>query len=381
MKQGHIYGTTTPITPLESMGPNKFATSPECLKLMKDAGLTMARTIFPFAFTDETMEETTPEYKHALECARLYAENGIATMVGISTAEQSTVDSEGRVSYVRQYPMWMGGYGDDKYYEVLEKFASRVAEDLKELGDYATYWQLGNENDLDAFKGTLNHQQNIRYLQALARGVKNVNPKAQCGINLAGSAEIGERKEKGQNLASVHPYARELIRDLYLCEGSNFDYIGLDGYFGTWADGGPENWIPYIDEAYETAKRPVFINEWGYSTLQRGKPRPVEDQNRRFNSDVCRYKDWDRNNTVKWRGLDHSEETQAEYITECLKIFRDHPHCIGNLFFQWQDMAHCWQCGEDDCPAETAWGCIDKNGRPKPGYEALKKFIMENKNC
>ncbi len=380
MKSGHIYGTTTPITPLESVGPNRFATSPECLKLMKDAGIMMARTFFPFPFTDESMTELTPEYIHSLECARLYAGNGIAVMAGINTAEQSTVDSQGKVSFVRQYPAWMGGYDDDMYYEVLEKYAARVAEDLEELGEYATYWQLGNENDMDAFRGSLTHEQNVRYLEALARGVKSVNPGAKCGINLAGAAQVGERKEEGLNLSGVHPYARKLIGDLYLRDGSGFDYIGLDGYFGSWSDGGPENWIPYIDEAYEAAKRPVMINEWGYSTRQRGRPRPEEDRNRRFNSDVCRYKDWDRNNTVKWRGLDHSEETQAEYIAECLRIFRDHPHCIGNLFFQWQDMARCWQCGDDDCPAETAWGCIRVDGTPKPGYEALKRFIRENRD-
>ncbi len=44
MKQGHIYGTTTPITPLESMGPNKFALSSECVKLMRGAGLMLTRS-------------------------------------------------------------------------------------------------------------------------------------------------------------------------------------------------------------------------------------------------------------------------------------------------------------------------------------------------
>lgn len=376
MTEKHIFGTTTPITPVEGNGPNGFAHSVECVKLMKEAGIMLSRTILPFPFADREMKVLAEDYKRALDCVHLYYENGIETMAAISTAEQSKVDCEGKVSYVRLYPDWMGDYDSDYYYETLEKVAQRFASDLEGL---VTYWQIGNENDLDAFKRTLTHEQNVRYLQALARGVKKVNPNAICGINLAGSAEIGERKELGQNLASVHPYAETLINALYHCENSNFDYIGLDGYFGTWADGGPENWGPYIDRAYEVAGKPVMINEWGYSSLQRGAPRPVEDQGRRFNSDVCRYKDWDKNCTNKWLGEDHSEEMQAKYITECLKIFSSHPHCIGNLFFQWQDMAQCWQCGADDCPAETAWGCIDKNGRPKPGYKALKDFIAQNR--
>ena len=375
MKQGHIYGTTTPISPAEGNSPNSYAHTPECVKLMKDAGIQMCRTFFTFPFTDATLSETTEEYKKTLECVRLYQANGIKTMAGFSTAEISSVDSEGLVSFVRQYPEWMGGYDGDYYYEVLEKFAGRVAADL---GDTVTYWQIGNENDMVAFKGTLTHEQNVRYLNALARGVKKVNPNAICGINLAGMYSPSEHQEGELALHSVHPYAVELINALYHGENAWFDYIGLDGYFGSWADGEPQNWEDYINQAYETAGKPVMINEWGYSTLQRGKPRPVEDQNRRFNTDVCRYKDWDKNGTRKWQGKDHSEEMQAEYITECLKIFRDNPHCIGNLFFQWQDMATCWQCGDDDCPSETAWGCIDKNGRPKPGYHALQKFIQEN---
>ena len=53
------------------------------------------------------------------------------------------------------------------------------------------------------------------------------------------------------------------------------------------------------------------------------------------------------------------------------KIFAENEHCIGHLFFQWQDQANCWQCGEPDCPSECAWGCIRTDGTPKPGYYAL----------
>lgn len=371
----HIYGTTTPITPNETEAPNAYATTSECVNLMKEAGITLSRTFFTFPFTDESMTETTEDYKKTLACVRLYKENGIDTVAGINTAEQCRADENGTVSFVRQYPDWMGPYDGDYYYEVLEKVAVRIATDL---GDMVTYWQIGNENDSDIFRGNLTHEQNVRYLKSLARGVKKVNPKACCGINLAG---VGSASDiNGDSLShSVHPYAEKLINALYNCENSDFDYIGLDGYFGTWTNGAPEDWEAYINRAHEVSGKPVMINEWGYSSLQRGKPRPEEDQNRHFNTNVCRYKDFDMAGCKKWLGEDHSEEMQARYITECLTIFRDNPHCFANLFFQWQDMATCWQCGDDDCPAETAWGIIDKNGRVKPGYEALKKFISENK--
>jgi hypothetical protein len=112
--------------------------------------------------------------------------------------------------------------------------------------------------------------------------------------------------------------------------------------------------------------------------LQRGVPRSPEDEDRFFNSPVCRDKDWDAIGPAKWRGQDHSEALQAAYIEECVKIFAEHPAVIGNLFFQWQDPPRCWQCGAIDCPAECGWGCIRSDGTPKPGYYALVKANKEH---
>ncbi len=379
MKKDFIFGTTSPITPSEGSYAGSKEGQERCLTLMKEAHIKLERTFFWFPFKDESMTETTDDYKRTLELIKLYKENGIDTMAGISSAETSAVDSLGLVSFVRNFPSWTGNYDEDRFYENVEKTGAKIAEDLKDL---VTYWQIGNENDNVAFKGTMTHEQNVRYLKALARGVKKGNPKAICGHNLCGvpgnDGGLVEVSHVGPFLHSVHPYAEQLLNDLYHGDEELFDYIGLDGYFGSWADGAPEDWIPYIDRAHEVTGKPVIINEWGYSTLQRGKPRPEADRNRRFNQNVCRYKDWDYNGTRKWKDQDHTPELQAEFITECMKIFLNHPYCIGELFFQWQDQAHCWQCGDDDCPSETAWGCIDKYGNPKPGYEALKKFTLEN---
>ena len=66
-------------------------------------------------------------------------------------------------------------------------------------------------------------------------------------------------------------------------------------------------------------------------------------------------------------------EEQARYVQLCQKIFAEHPAVIGNFFFRWSDAETCWQCGERDCPAECAWGCVDVNENPKPAYYALKE--------
>ena len=72
-------------------------------------------------------------------------------------------------------------------------------------------------------------------------------------------------------------------------------------------------------------------------------------------------------------GKGHTPEKHARYIGEYLPIFAEHPAVIGNFFFRWSDAPHCRQCGEADCPAEYAWGCVDCDQKPKPAYYALKE--------
>ena len=108
-----------------------------------------------------------------------------------------------------------------------------------------------------------------------ARGLKHGNPAAKPGINLG----------------FMNEYAEWLLGELYRCEDSPFDYIGIDGYMGSWQEGGPDDWKWYIDKAYALTGKPVIINEWGYSTLQRG-PNPDPEAQRKYNQTVCRDKSW-----------------------------------------------------------------------------------------
>jgi hypothetical protein len=342
----------------------EFAFSPENLGLMKKAKIGIVRMPVRFPFADAGMEALNEKYKAAVTDIRRLQALGIRSFASFECAGSNRYDpATGKTGYIRATPLWVGSFDEDAFYERIERAAEFVGRDL---ADAVRWWQAANEPDIDTFIGDFTHEQNARYLRAIAKGLKKGNPDAQCGINLAGVGTMGG----GDGTLGVHAYAKELIGQLYTDEGY-FDYIGLDGYFGSWSGGKPADWIPYIDEAARVSKKPVIINEWGYSTLQRGAARPEADKKRYFNSEVCRHKDWDAGGGAKWLGKDHNEELQADYNRECVKIFSEHPAVIGNMYFQWQDQTTCWQCGEPDCPAECAWGCIRKDGTPKPGYYGL----------
>jgi hypothetical protein len=364
MRENHLTGASPAREP--------FLFAPENIELMCRAKIKVVRMGAGFPFADECMEKLNDKYIALTKAVKKLKDIGIETLLSYECAGGSRYDPEtGRVKTVRFTPGWVGGFDQDIFYQRTEAAAEFISRSLK---DSVTWWQAANEPDIDSFIGDFTFEQNARYLQSIAKGVKKGNPGAKCGINLAGVGTMGG----GDGTLGVHPYAKRLIETLYADDGF-FDYIGLDGYFGSWSGGTPADWVPYIGEAAKVSGKPVFISEWGYSTIQRGEPRSEEDKKRNFNSIVCREKDWDAGGGAKWQGKDHNEEMQSGYIMECVKIFSEHPAVIGNLFFQWQDQVVCWQCGEPDCPAECGWGCLRADGTPKPGYfglvEANEKYF------
>ena len=324
--------------------------------LMKQAGISSLRFGLGFPFEEDGK---TPSHRFLAcqqEALRLH-DAGFDLMGGtFGPGSYRYDDTAGATVWVPSVPAWAGGYGDDSFYEFAESAGAYLAQSCKEL---CTYWQVANEPDIDIFHGDMSREQNVRFLKAVARGLKRGNPAAKPGINLG----------------FMNAYAEWLLGELYRCEDSPFDYIGIDGYMGSWQEGGPEDWKWYIEKAHALTGKPVIINEWGYSTLQRG-PNPDPEGLRTYNQDVCRDKSW----VFQWKG-DHTPDTQAEYIRQCMKIFAESPHVIGEFFFRWCDTETCWQCGDPLCPSECAWGIVDTAGKPKPGYWALKEayeaYFME----
>ncbi len=112
---------------------------------------------------------------------------------------------------------------------------------------------------------------------------------------------------------------------------------------------------------------PVILNEWGFASAGG----VMNEEERKSGLSVCQLGKWN----FTW-GPGHSPEGQAEFIRAAFKSLASRRGMLmGQFYFRWSDQPTCWQCGQPDCPAETAWGLVGKDGKPKPSYEAYREGV------
>jgi hypothetical protein len=339
------------------IAPHSFTTQPD-YDLIRAAGIEWLRASFRFPFADPIGGGHGAGFIENLAHAQELRERGFQLVGKVFGPGSSRYDPETKSTHwMWALPEWAGTFESDTFYETYGAACEEIGRQTMGLVDL---WEIGNEPDIEIFTGPLSHGQVIRFLLAGARGIVRGNPKAQCGINIGSPTQL----HAGTN--------HWLIEGLYNIPDGPLDYVGIDGYFGSWQPGGPESWPPYIDLAHELTGRPVLINEWGYASLGT----PIEDFDDRlrpgYNQTVCQNKAFRH----AWHGV-HDERTQAEFIRRCHKIFAEHPHVMGSVFFKWGDDKNCWQCGDERCPAECAWGFVDVEGKPKAAYYAFKEAVAE----
>ena len=337
MRENHIVG----ITPAHD-SPN--------YALMRDMGVSWVRQPYVFPFADKTFGKLSDAFLRSEEKVEAFLSEGFSVLASFpGPGSMRYMPDAGKTVYYRAMPAWMGGVDTDDYYAMLFDASAFLAARTR---GKITWWQVANEPDIDIFYGPLTKEQNVRFLMTAARGIQKGNPDAKSGINLG----------------YINDYARFLMKEIYAIEDSPFAYLGIDGYMGSWQIGGPGTWQSYIDETAQLSGKPIIINEWGFSSLQWGEKYTDLERKNHYNQSVCYDKHWQ----ITW-GKGHTPEEQARYVRLCQEIFAAHPAVIGNFFFRWSDTDQCWQCGEADCPAECAWGCVDAQQNPKPAYFALKE--------
>lgn len=322
------------------------------IEMLEAAGIGWVREGVPYPFTDRIGGTLSERYRKAKELIGKFADGGIKVMASAlqpgSALRKPDADGNLVLKWNHRAPEWYGELGTDEFTRKFEETAEWLASDLKGL---VGAWQIGNEMDWMQFAGPLNPKQACDLILAGARGVKRAAPDALVGHNMAGCDKA--------YFFFAYLFSRE-NRPL-------MDYCGIDGYYGTWGPGGPGDWADRIKELNDLTGAKVILNEWGFASAGG----VMTDAERKSGRAVCQLKKWGHT----W-GPGHTPEGQAEFIRrafEAMAARRD--ALLGQFYFRWADQKACWQCGQSDCPAETAWGLLDVNGDPKPSYDAYREGV------
>ncbi len=212
--------------------------------------------------------------------------------------------------------------------------------------------------NLEGFRQPLTPDQALTFLRESGRGIKDASTSLQAGVNMGGFNDL----------------AVDMYRAVYQPESQAdvvpWDYVGTDGYFGTWERGSPQTWIEKIGLLGEITPLPVIVMEWGYSSAGRILP-PEEVIEDGIESHEVQAWCWG------WEMPDgtvrpHDPATQARYIEEALPILRE--RTIGQVYYCRGDSDTC-SCGETSCPVEANWGLFNPHGEPKPSYFAMRRAI------
>jgi hypothetical protein len=276
----------------------------------------------------------------------------------------------------------------------------RVGCELGEaLADLVESWQIGNELNIWQFRQPLvTLPESVRFVAALGNGLRETSPSCRLGINAFG---VGEG-------------TATLYRALYGPEAPiALDYAGVDAYPGSWEEGGPDEWRRIVDRVWELGRgQPISICEIGFPSrgdlqesgefvawlralgydgveaVERDRDRllaaspeplaaafellPTESWGDDFeDSGSHLLRKWRRT----WDGTAQTPEKQARYFEEALGILLRDGRVAEILLFLFRDLDRCWSCGQADCPLETAWGFVDREGRRKPVFDAVRRLI------
>jgi hypothetical protein len=319
-------------------------------QLMLDAGIEWVRLGVSFPWKDKLHGEYSDKFLEDLDKVKKATEVGLKVMGVTPLAGVMAFDkSDNTTAWRPNVPDWIGPPGSASYYDGYEQACEELA---RQTGDMVPFWQVSNEMDIDVFRGPLTREYAAGFMLAGARGLRKGNPNTRPGINPA----------------VVSDESRWLYRELYVRPDTPFGYAGIDGYFGSWQPGGPEDWVPWLDEIHTITGQDVLVNEWGYSALGAVGESPKGPLPPGVNG-VCVARAW---NNV-WGGA-HTPAVQADYFRIALKIFATYPHVLGSFIYDWGDDAVCYHCGQTECPSECGWGIVDSQGTPKPAYYAVKEI-------
>ena len=190
--------------------------------LIRKTGIDWVRQDLAMPFADRIGGRITDDYQRSKALVQSWLRQGLKVM-GVTPRPFVGLyepDAQGvlRLRVKPCLPEWLGTPGSEAYNRSYEEICAWLAQDLKGL---ISMWQIANELDIELFAGPLTARQACEFIAHGARGLKRTEASLLVGHNPAGG-----------------PNAYFLYGWFYGGREPLLDYCGVDGYYGTWIDGG-----------------------------------------------------------------------------------------------------------------------------------------------
>ncbi len=354
--------------------------------LLRGCNIEWERSDIPYPFNDDGSVSLYYQWWKAE--AQRYLENGI------------------RVFAVTPYPHEFIAHGldprnpDDR--EAIQDVARFFVEDLK---DVVGIFQVSNELSVDRFRAPLTLDEAAEFIGMQLEVMKPLCDKygILVGYNLTASVE--------------QPFIMLQYNHLV-------DYVGLDCYIGCFEDilHETDTFTLFAGAVRQLTGKPILFCEFGY--IGEGEPKGAEgkaailreygyNSEEEATADMANflqklpprmrdeilelypnatdeeyaqmlfegeyknhlYRDLPDGYYID--GCPHTPEGQGTFYAEVIPKLFSLDYVIGAVVYCWSDSDTCYVCGQDDCPVETRWGIVTRDGTPKPAYYAIQKAFAE----
>lgn len=353
---------------------------------IKEANIGWVRFDIPFPFDkDGNLSESYLSFK---ERAGGYENNGIKVMAVTPYPD----------SYIEHGADIRKADGKEKVQEI----AKFLVNDLK---GFVSGIQITNEMGMPHFTLPLNMDEAAKFIGVQLEAVYPERGDILVGYNSAGPQ------------ADLH---YKLLPYVKYC-----DYVGIDIYLGCFAAFPGFMWMfdMLIRFVWAMTRKPVLIQEFGYMSGGKSKtkkekidilrsygvssekeakekivsfveklPESLKNHTKKvcendesrffgllFKSDITNHLYREMPRITKIPGYEHTPEGQAKFYKDIFARFYKMKCVGGAIIYCYSDSSHCYICGQDDCPIETRWGIVTKDGEPKPSYYAVRDAIEKLK--
>lgn len=353
---------------------------------IKAANIGWVRIDIPFPF--DKNGELSERYLHFKEWALSYKKEGIKVMA------------------VTPYPKTYIDNGADIRTSAGEKKVREIARFLiSDMQGIADGFQITNEMGIPHFTLPLTMVEAVKFI----------------GVNLQEMYELRGEILIGYNSCLVQADLNVRMKLYY----QYCDYVGIDIYIGCFGNKVGYMWFyeAILRYLWALTGKPIILQEFGY--ISEGEPKTRREKDALlqaygfrdekdvkenieafmerlpgnlkahtkhvcgnnssryfdllFHSDLVNHLYCELPKVTKIPGYPHNLDGQGKFFRDLLKRLSTLDFLCGTIVYCYSDAAACYICGQTNCPIETRWGLVDRDGNPKPSYYAVQKAFGELK--